>query len=294
MPMKHPDFFLIVRQPKRWGTWGAVAAVLAIALTISVRSLRTIPSAVVAPVGVVARLQNVIGTVAVADEATRRIVSDGAGRIVAGEGIETAPESSASLAWGGGTLRIDESTTVRFDSDRSLFLERGTLYVSSENGKASGVSIGTPSGTVHDIGTQFEVRFADDGLRVRVREGRIDLQSGGAVHVAEAGMALIVADSSGAVRRESISKAGTEWGWIERAAPPMSLEGISLQAALASVAREKGLTIVWPDALERRASTEILHGSLPLTTDEALEAASAAAGVSFSIEGDRLVLKEDR
>lgn len=241
----------------------------------------------------VARLESVTGTIAVADETTRRIVLEG-GRIKTGEGVETAPESAASLRWGGETLRIDESTTVRFDSDHSLFLEHGTLYVSSEGEKATRVSITTPSGSVHGIATQFEVRFAEDGLRVRVRDGQVNLRIGGAVHVAEAGVSLVVAGSPRVLTREAISKAGTEWSWMERAAPPMLLEGISLRAALERIAREKGLTIVWPDAIARRASTEILHGSLPLTTDEALEAASAASGVSYSIDGGQLVLKEDR
>ena len=47
--------------------------------------------------------------------------------------------------------------------------------------------IRTPLGDIRDLGTAFEVRLRDETLRVRVREGRVDLRGA----VAEAGTELI-------------------------------------------------------------------------------------------------------
>ena len=43
--------------------------------------------------------------------------------------------------------------------------------------------------------------------------------------------------------------------------------------------------------LERSGPDQTLHGDVPLTVNEALDAATAAAGVTYRIEGDRLIVR---
>jgi ferric-dicitrate binding protein FerR (iron transport regulator) len=148
-------------------------------------------------------------------------------------------------------------------------------------------------GIVRDIGTQFEVRLAPDRMRVRVREGRVDLQHGGATHSAEAGMELD-ADAQGGVTPHSIARNGTEWDWVVRAAPPIHLDGRTLAEVVASVTRDEGVTPVWSDAASRNAASMRLHGDVPLTAVEALDTALVASGLTARTDGDRLIIKRKK
>ena len=200
----------------------------------------------------------------------------------AGELLETAGDT-ASTRWGEATLRLDSGTSVRFVSDRELTLERGAIYFA---GSGPGVVIRTPYGIVHDIGTRFEVRLGPSDMKVRVREGRVDLERDGVRRIAGSGTELS-ADAAGAITMRSIAPDAAEWDWVLRAAPPMTLEGKTLGQIVDSVASEKGLGVRWPGDVSRDIE---LHGSTPLPPEEALDAALAAAGLESRVEKGRLIV----
>jgi ferric-dicitrate binding protein FerR (iron transport regulator) len=200
---------------------------------------------------------------------------------------EVANGNTASLAWGNAILRLDSGTRVRIASPTELTLDHGAVYVDSHHSR---VVIHTPMGNVRDIGTQFEVRVAPDRMRVRVREGRVDLQHGGATHSAEAGVELD-ADAQGGVTPHSIARNGAEWDWVVRAAPPIHLDGRTLAEVVASVTRDEGVTPVWSDAASRNVASTRLHGDVPLTAVEALDTALVASGLTARTDGDRLIIK---
>ena len=197
-----------------------------------------------------------------------------------GTTIETAADSTRSMEWGSASLRLDAGTRVRLDSDRVATLEAGAIYISS-NG-TSGVEIRTPFGAVRDIGTQFEVRLGADNVRVRVREGRVELRG----TVADAGTELIATKSS--IEQRHISRSGEEWAWVERSAPPIVMEGMTLEELMQRIAREKGLQLEWKNPA---AKAKRLYGRTPLSPDEALAAASAATGVSYTITSGTLSVR---
>jgi len=201
----------------------------------------------------------------------------------AGDAMETARGATASLRWGPATLRMDGGTRVRLDSPLGLSLDRGAVYVASNGAR---VVVSTPLGEVHDIGTEFEVRLDHDAVRVRVREGRIDLRRNGATHSAAAGVEL-AAGAQGAVTQRAIPRSGGEWDWVVRAAPAMTLEGRTLRAVVDRVCREKGLTAVYG----RGVGDARLHGTVPLSPNEALDAALAASGLMARADGDRLIVQ---
>lgn len=211
-----------------------------------------------------------------------RFVETGA-QLRAGDAMETARGATASLRWGAATLRMDGGTHVRLDSSRGLFLDHGAVYVASNGAR---VVVSTPLGDVHDVGTEFEVRIDQDTVRVRVREGRVDLRRNGATHSAAAGVEL-AADARGSVTQRAIPRSGSEWDWVVRAAPAMTLEGRTLRAVVDSVSREKGLTVVYAKGV----GDARLHGSIPLSPDEALNAALAASGLVARTDGDRLLVQ---
>jgi ferric-dicitrate binding protein FerR (iron transport regulator) len=157
-----------------------------------------------------------------------------------------------TTAWGTARVRVDADARIQFVSDRIAVLEKGTLFVSTDHNH---VEIRTPFGTVRDIGTKFEVRVADD-LHVHVFEGLVDVE--GTTVGAGGGLMLF------------------------------RIEGLTLEQAVTRVAREKQLQVDWIDP---SAKSKVLHGRVALTPDEALAAACSAAGVQYSINNGRLVIR---
>jgi len=192
--------------------------------------------------------------------------------------LTTPADATTSVEWNGGTLRLDRETHLRIDGARTATLLRGAIYYANDTPGVA-VTIHTPFGDVRDVGTRFELRLREDALRVRVRDGAVIVRG----TTARAGTELVASRTSTASR--TIPTSGEEWAWIENAAPPIVLEGKSLDEVLRRIAVEKGLT------LERTGPDQTLHGDVPLSVSEALDAATAAAGVTYRIEGDRLIVR---
>lgn len=193
--------------------------------------------------------------------------------------LTTPEDATTSAAWEGGTLRLDRGTHLQFDSARVATLHRGAIYYANDT-PGEPVTIHTPFGDVRDIGTRFEVRLQDDAVRVRVRDGAVLLRD----RTARAGTELLATRTS--IAERAIATSGEDWTWIENAAPPVVLEGKTLEEVLRLVAIEKGLTLKGD-----RLPDQTLHGDVPLSVSEALDAATAAAGVTYRIEGDRLIVR---
>jgi ferric-dicitrate binding protein FerR (iron transport regulator) len=191
----------------------------------------------------------------------------------------TAAAKTHAVAWNGATLRIARGTRVRFDGAHEATLLHGAMYYTDDE-PGAGITLHTPFGDVRDIGTRFEARVDDHSLRVRVRDGAVQLRG----RTARPGMELLATKSS--VEQRTIATSGAEWAWIEEAAPPIVLEGKTLEDVLQTVAIEKGLTLDW-----NRRTDPALHGRMPLSVDEALDAATTAAGVTWRVEGDRLIVR---
>lgn len=191
--------------------------------------------------------------------------------------VETAG-ATTSVDWNGGTLRLDRETQLRIDTARTATLVRGAIYYANDTPGVT-VTIHTPFGDVRDVGTRFEIRLRDDALRVRVRDGAVIVRD----TTARAGTELVA--TRAALTSRTVATSGEDWAWIENAAPPIVLEGKSLDEVLQRIAIEKGLT------LQRSGPDQTLHGDVPLSVSEALDAATAAAGVTYRIEGDRLIVR---
>ncbi len=263
--------------------WMAAAACLALVVTIASVALRT-PQSVPAPLArtVVAHAETISGS---AVGSGGRFLEPGA-ELRAGDTLETARGATASLLWGGATLRVDGNTKLRLQSPRRLSLDRGAVYIAS-NG--AGVVVVTSLGAIEDVGTRFEVRLDPGALRVRVRDGRVDLRRNGQTHSATAGVELS-ARAQGDVTRRAVPRSGAEWDWVLRAAPALTLEGRTLRGVVDAVSREKGLSPVYAE----HVSDARLHGNVPLSPDDALAAALAASGTSARVDGDRLIVRVKR
>jgi hypothetical protein len=115
---------------------------------------------------------------------------------------------------------------------------------------------------IRDVGTQFEVRTLDEGLRVRVREGRVVWRDRGHDETVAAGMEAM-RGADGAITQRPLSPYGPEWGWVLAAAPPFRIEGRTVGEFLTWAAREAGLELRWVEPkLATSAAKVILHGDI--------------------------------
>ena len=215
--------------------------------------------------------------------------------LLAGQSIETGPSGRGALALAGGiAARVDRDTRLVVAAADRLVLESGTIYVDS--GPASTVTspldVVTPRGTVRHVGTQYEVRLLDAGVRVSVRDGMIEWRSGdGNVERSASGEQLTITHD-GRVEREPVSAYGPMWDWTLEAAPPINIEGMPLSQFLAWAARETGREIRFASPeVEREAAGIVVHGSVAgLTPHEALDAVLATTTVTAQVSGGSLVV----
>jgi ferric-dicitrate binding protein FerR (iron transport regulator) len=169
-------------------------------------------------------------------------------------------ETATTHDWNGATLRLSPGTRVRVGEDIAV-LEAGTVYYSSGT-RTDQITIRTPLGDVRDVGTAFEVKLDQQGLHVRVDQGLVELRG----TTIGAGMSLFATATT-----------------VEQL---ITLEGQTLREVVERVAKAKELSVRW----ETSARDAKLHGDVPLPLDEALDAATAAAGVRYRIEGKELVV----
>jgi ferric-dicitrate binding protein FerR (iron transport regulator) len=251
------------RQRRRlWAGGLAAAAALVIAVVLVPRLQRD--SAPTGPTAITAAVING-GLEVTPPGSTASILgpADAGSVIPDGSLVRTRPGQRASL-WlaGGQSLRIDDETVARLDSERSISLDSGAVYISSAGGIESGVEVRTAFGTATDIGTQFEVRFENDSLDVSVREGLVSLARGSDEYQIADGIRFSV-DSGGAVTTTPVLTYDPAWGWCQSIAPAFEIEGRSALAFLDWVSVETGLSVRFADAsVEKLAATTLLHGTI--------------------------------
>jgi hypothetical protein len=219
----------------------------------------------------------------VPDEARWAPLVSGA-EIAAGTRLRTSPDGGGAFEVAGGIIvRAREATEWVFDEPTRVTLAGGSLYVDTGGMPSAGAAleIATPHGIVRHVGTQYEVRALSAELRVRVREGRVQINAHGEPpYETQAGEELLVA-ADGAIERRSIATDSTEWRWVEALAIPLGLDGGSALEALRWVARETGKRLIFEDAnAELIARNAIIHGDSaglePLQVLEVVMATSAS------------------
>ena len=219
-----------------------------------------------------------------------------AGRV--GEGltpgtrIATYGGRAAIVLANGVELRLDSHTAITLDTARRMSLTLGAVYLDSSHrtGPPDTVAIVVRGTVIRDIGTRYEVRLSDEELRVRVRDGRVEVSSAFGRREADRGGQLRVTSSG--ILSGSTSTSGADWDWIVRAVPPPQLEGRSLPEFLAWAEREGGRPIRFADpALERANRATIVYGAIEsLTVEEALDVVLPSCGLARRTDGDVITI----
>lgn len=161
------------------------------------------------------------------------------------------------------SVRLASHTTFTLLSRDRIRLDQGRLYVDTGDlpGAGHALEVITPSGSVVDIGTQFEVTHNDSLYRVRVRDGQVEFEAGGRVNQGFKGEQLTVPLDSAMdspVVREPVDPADASWQWVEALASPPAIDGRPLIEALNWIARETGRSLEFASAHESQRANEII------------------------------------
>lgn len=275
------------RRRRQFTGWAAAAGVAMAAVAV------WIAQPTLAPVDpLVASVTRVVGEVQQDGGDGRWIPLDAAGPVQAGTQLRTGSGGRVALRMTDGVeLRLDSGTVLALLDAEHARLTKGAVYVDSR-AEASATStdfeLATPAGAVRHLGTQYEARLAGNGLRVAIREGRVQVGTPTGAVQGAAGEQLVV--GSGRIERSALARTATEWNWLATVTPPFTLEGRNVEDFLVWAGRETGRAVVFasPDAAQR-ARAVILSGTVEgLTPDEALAAVLSTTSLRAGIEPDRI------
>lgn len=237
----------------------AAAAVAALVLFWPAEAIRPL-----LPVGTVERVEGLAATLSAPDQPPATIRPAGAREIAPFQRIDTGDATRVAVRLShGGSLRLDQGTSVILESAESLLLLQGAAYLDTDGGRAS-VRVRTPLGTARDIGTRFEVRLAPRVMTVRVRSGLVAVDSAGSIEVRGGMQGVFVPDGEPVLT--PIAPDASAWEWAQTIAPPFTLEGRTAAEFMEWVGRETGRTISYAsEEARRRATASVLHGDLAET-----------------------------
>ncbi len=220
----------------------------------------------------------------------------------AGERVTTRGAGRALFSVAGVSLRVGGDSDVTFERAGEVRLVSGRLYVDSGLAHPmtavearSALEIMTPLGNVRHVGTQFEVRVQADGVRVRVRDGTVDVNSPHAVVTLGSTDELDIG-SDGTVARTSVTQYSGDWSWTNDLGPEFLIEGRSFEEFLQWYAHESGrqLEFATPAVHAAALATRLSGSIVGLRPDDALSA--VVATTRFHCDGSdpsRLVVRID-
>jgi ferric-dicitrate binding protein FerR (iron transport regulator) len=282
------------RQRNRLWIGGLAAAAAVIIALIYLPSLQTTPPEPVPQAIVVARIDGTLEVTPPGAKVSFLTAESTNFEIARGSLLRTGSGSRAAL-WltDHRSLRLDAATELRLDSEASVSLASGAVYIDAQNGSDTGIEIRTALGTATDIGTQFEVRLEEDTLDVMVREGLIALTRGSQEFHITQGVTLSV-DTEGEVVTGSLTAYDPAWSWTQEIAPVFDIEGQTVLAFLDWVSSETGLSVGFESAeAEQLAATTILHGSIKgVTPAQAPAVILPSARLTVNEEAGALVVSQ--
>ena len=275
------------RRRRLFTGWAAAAGVAMAAVVVWIAQPTLAPGD-----PLVASVTRVVGDVQQDTGGGRWIALDGTVPLKAGTQLRTGSGGRVALRLTDGVeLRLDSDTLVAFADAEHARLSQGAVYVDSRV-EASGTSpdfeLATPAGAVRHLGTQYEARLAGSGLRVAIREGRVQVGTPTGAVQGAAGEQLVVV--SGRVERSALAPNAAEWNWLATVTPPFTLEGRSVEEFLEWAARETGRAVVFASTgAADRARAVTLSGTVEgLTPDEAVAAVLSTTSLRVGIEADRI------
>jgi ferric-dicitrate binding protein FerR (iron transport regulator) len=270
------------QQRRRFTGWAAAAGIAVAAVGAWVARPLYLPEP--ATVATVARVVGDVQVESSRGQWSHVVTGD---TVRAGAAVRTGSDGRAALDLPGGVhVRLDTGTELAFNSLEDASMSRGAVYVDSGKDAAPSAArfvLDTPAGDVRHLGTQYEARLDDGGLRVGIREGRVEIRGRGAPVVGSAGEVLALRD--GQVTRSALAPNSAAWNWVTDVTPPFSIEGRTVDEFLTWAGRETGRRVVYtsPD-VERLAKSVTLNGTVDgLPPQQAVAAVLATTSLGTTV-----------
>ena len=265
---------------RTWALQGVAAAAVLAAVFVAMRPGTDTPLAPPAALGSV-----VAGAVQQFDNGSWvRLGSDTSVRAT----LRLRSDDGAAVQLATGIVRIGADTRLRFATATRIELDEGRIYIDTA-GSDRQIEVITAAGVVRNLGTRFEVRADERGVRVRVRAGEVVLRTTTQTQRATAGEALQTG-SNGTIARSRFAPTDPDWRWITPLAPVFATDGARVIDLIDWVARETGRDVSFADAVTRNAAAATrLSGSLDgLSPDELL--ATALSATRFDVQLDETAI----
>jgi hypothetical protein len=286
------------RRRQRRLRMGALAAGVLMTVTVAMSGLRTTRGPAV-PLATILRIEGALRILDGHSEHTARTGEV----LLTGQALVTDDDSTVALDMNGGLgVRIGTNSRLELTTPARITLEAGTLYVDSGHDaggpedvgsdpvepqsvepaagtasptQLSSLSVHTSAGTVRHIGTRYQVRMLPQsrGMEVSIREGQVQIESGGTTSTGSAGERLAV-PHRGHIVRSTLAPFDPSWQWASRAAPQFDIAGRALHEFLRWAARETGRKLEYATPAARTSADQLkLGGSISgLDPDTALKA----------------------
>lgn len=210
----------------------------------------------------VASIQKSFGSIFFVSEQSVVTPADSQQTIHLGETISTGDGAGIALAWlNGGSLRLDENTTVEFSDENKIWLHEGRVYFDSmpsaliagaQSAEPGTLVIESAVGRVTHVGTQFVTAIDDEVLLVSVREGRVEVAGHYYQRTAQRGEQVRFSGRQQPLTL-SIDEYGDAWNWVAERSPAVEVDGRSLDEFLRWVGRELGREIEYSDDAKKIA-----------------------------------------
>ncbi|HEX9853382.1 MAG TPA: hypothetical protein VGA68_10225, partial [Woeseiaceae bacterium] len=287
----------------------AMAASFVVAAIIGMLWYQSLPL----PTGsiAVATVEKRFGEVQIADESgIPYYPSSGPFELLPGQSIKTGGAAGMAMTWkNGGSLRVDEHTSISLTAANEIYLQHGRLYFDSDpvttkvaaerSGRPDGgqpdvLAIRTDHGVVIPHGTRYVTQKLNDSLVVMVRHGKVSVDGADFSAYALEGERLLVSGNDAPVI-VPVDSYGEEWSWIERTTPAWNTEGRTLFEFLNWVSRESGRPIRFESPVaEQLARTESLigYGLVDLEPSVALRIVLMTTNLDWTIKDGAVVVTE--
>ena len=186
-----------------------------------------------------------------------------------GQSVRTASDSNLSLAMSSGVrVSLDSETQIEAIDSETLKLLAGRVYIDADQGS---VRIAANNAVLTDIGTIYDVVVDGRVTRVNMREGKLEIAVGGAIHLvkAERGMGeRVVVTNARVVKQSGLPTTSPYWDWHTSEAK--SLHNLSVHDYLKHMARTKGYELAYnTELVAQQARLETLVGASQTTADVA-------------------------
>ena len=204
--------------------------------------------------------------------------------IPGGARLRAGVDGGARIVMAGASVTVGAGSELILADEARVQVQRGRIYVDGGTDvlPQQRLQVVTPFGSVKHIGTRFEVAVTPTEMRVRVREGVVQV-----LHrrlQATLGARDVLSISAGGdLTRSVLDPFAPDWAWTQDLAPRFEIEGRSLADFLDWFSRISGYSVRFASATARsEAGRAILHGSIAgLSPREALTAVSATTRFEF-------------